>query len=160
MLKLSGEIDDETEITAVIKAFEKLHPKNQDAFLALSDFASHGYTSVSSWLPLSEKHKKVVAIWGSNNWNEMVFEIGCRINHACAPNLETSWNVRLGQQIWTAMRDIRKGEELTGTYLYDIESHDTEYRRSELKKHWGFECECDACENGKDVLEGMIVEKY
>lgn len=156
LLKLEDEIDDETEIALVIKAFEKLNARDQSAYLNLSAFASEVYQSQSVWKTLSDEHRKVIAVWGANNWNDMVFEVGCRINHACAPNLETSWNERSGKQVWVAMRDIEGGEELTGTYVYDIVSHGTSYRREELKRHWGFECGCEACDGNLDVLEGKI----
>ncbi|KAE9966288.1 hypothetical protein EG328_009024 [Venturia inaequalis] len=159
LLKLDDEIDDDAEIALVTKAFRKLSARNQEAYLSLSGFASDIYQSQSAWRTMSDEHKKVIAVWGSNNWNDMVFKMGCRINHACAPNLETSWNERSGKQVWVAMRDIEEGEELTGTYVYDIERHGTAYRRDELKRYWGFECSCEACEGNQDVLEGKIEKR-
>lgn len=159
LLKLDDEIDDDTEIALVIEAFEKLNPRDRETYLKLSAFASEIYTSQPVWRTLSDKHKKVMAIWGANNWNDMVFEVGCRINHACAPSLETSWNERSGKQVWFAMRDIEAGEELTGTYVYDIVSHGATYRKKELKRYWGFKCECEACEGDLDVLEGKIEKR-
>ncbi|QDS77097.1 hypothetical protein FKW77_000597 [Venturia effusa] len=120
ILKLSVELDDETEIEEVVKAFQHLTVRNQEAFLSLSKFASDVYQSQPIWGSLSDEHKQVIAAWGANNWNDMVFETGCRINHACVPNLATSWNERSGKQEWVARRDIEVGEELTGTYIYDI----------------------------------------
>jgi hypothetical protein len=108
---------------------------------------------------LSEKERKVIAIWGSNNWNDMIFAIGCRINHACIPNLQTAWNERTGKQTWTTLREVGRGEEFTGTYIYDIVSHGTGYRREELNRYWGFDCKCEACEGGLDVIEGRIEGK-
>lgn len=159
LLKLDDEVDDETEIALVLKAFERLNARDKEAYLNLSSFASEIYKSQSVWETVSDERRKVIAVWGANNWNDMVFEVGCRINHACAPNLETSWNERSGKQVWVAMRDIEVGEELTGTYVYDIVSHGTTYRREELKKYWGFECGCEACEGNLDVLEGKIERK-
>lgn len=140
----------------MIKAFERLSPRDQKVYLNLSAFASEIYISQPAWKTLSDRHKKVVAIWGANNWNDMIFEVGCRINHACAPNLETSWNERSGRQVWIAMKDIEEGDELTGTYVYDIVSHGTAYRKDELKRYWGFECECEACKGNLEVLEGRV----
>ncbi|TLD29834.1 hypothetical protein E2P81_ATG06128 [Venturia nashicola] len=159
LLKLYDELDDENEIALVIKEFQKLSPRCKEAYLNLSAFASETYTSQPTWKTLSDELKRVIAVWGANNWNDMVFETGCRINHACAPNLETSWNERTGKQVWVAMRDIEVGEELAGTYIYDIVSHGTAYRKKELKRYWGFECECEACEGDLDVLEGKIERK-
>jgi SET domain-containing protein len=53
---------------------------------------------------------------GSVSWNTARF-----INHSCDPNCETL-NDR--GKIWiTAIRDIRKGEELSYDYCYDLEDY-------------------------------------
>lgn len=159
LLKLANEVDDETEPTQVIEAFQKLTTPNQEAYLQLYGFAAEIYQTHPEWKALSCKGREVVAIWGANNWNDMVFQIGCRINHACIPNLETSWNERTQRQMWTTLREIEAGEELTGTYIYDIEIHSTSYRREELSKYWGFLCTCTACEADQNVIEGKVEQR-
>jgi SET domain-containing protein len=54
---------------------------------------------------------------GSVTWNPARF-----LNHSCEPNAEAEI---IGDQIWIkALRDIRKGEEITYNYSYDFEDHE------------------------------------
>jgi len=54
---------------------------------------------------------------GNFSWNPARL-----INHSCNPNCETEM---IGQHIWfIALRDIKKGEEITCNYGYDLENYE------------------------------------
>jgi SET domain-containing protein len=62
------------------------------------------------------------------------------INHSCDPNCETF--IERGH-IWIdAMRDIRKGEELTYDYMYDT---DRSYTDDDLFRYYGCACGSKKC---------------
>lgn len=73
---------------------------------------------------------------GSVPWNTAKY-----INHSCSPNAEAENED--GKRIWiTALRDIKKGEEVTYNYGYSIDNY---------KEH---PCKC-----GSENCVGYIVEK-
>jgi len=53
---------------------------------------------------------------GKVAWNPARF-----INHSCAPNCEAEWDER--RIFINALRDIKRGEELTFNYNYDLEDY-------------------------------------
>jgi hypothetical protein len=73
-----------------------------------------------------------------------VYATLCRINHSCNPSAYHSWNANLGMQTVHAIRDIRKGEEITITYgVGDILTRAE--RREYLRQGYAFECACELC---------------
>lgn len=68
-------------------------------------------------------------------------------NHSCAPNVNKRREAR--QWIFSAARDIGRGEEICITYLSGEERKQSrEVRRKTLKRNWGFECACERCKVG------------
>ena len=62
-------------------------------------------------------------------------------NHACNGNAMRSF---IGDMmVMRATRDIKKGEEILMPYR--LPSVDHEVTQAELKKIWGFECDCSLC---------------
>ena len=63
-----------------------------------------------------------------------------------------------------AISDIKKGEEITISYLdgYDFYMRNRRIRQSILFQNWFFVCSCDVCENeddnNNDVLQELIKE--
>ena len=54
-----------------------------------------------------------------------------------------------------AIRDIRKGEEVTANYkIWDSLFDDTATRQKELYEGWNFLCECHLCSSG------IKIDKY
>ncbi|OCL06764.1 SET domain-containing protein [Glonium stellatum] len=76
-----------------------------------------------------------------------VFYEAARFNHSCNASAFFSWNARIGRETIHATRDIKAGEEIT--LCYCDPHHDVALRRWELK-HYGFECDCPACEDLDD----------
>ena len=105
-----------------------------------------------------ENLKTVSGVFRSNSYQEGLFEIRCRINHACIPNTKT-WSIPDYNQLFgktlisehpnecitIAQEDIKAGEELTTSYLYVGAGKSVQARREELREKYRFECNCNAC---------------
>ncbi|KAJ4352511.1 uncharacterized protein N0V89_007860 [Didymosphaeria variabile] len=72
-----------------------------------------------------------------------VFLHACRINHACDNNATNFWNENINQLTIHAIRDIRKGEEITISYLSSLRNRQA--RQEELLKNFKFTCSCRLC---------------
>lgn len=66
-----------------------------------------------------------------------------RINHACNPNTQNSWNERISRETIHAVRDIKKGEEITISYIGHYAPYDE--RQLILKTKFNFNCACEQC---------------
>jgi hypothetical protein len=71
-----------------------------------------------------------------------LFPKASRINHACLPNCQHTWNDNIGEETIHAVRRISMGEEITISYS-DIGPFES--RRRSLKKSFGFDCTCELC---------------
>lgn len=65
-----------------------------------------------------------------------------RINHACLPNCQHTWNASIGKETIHAVNDIAKDEEITISYT---ESGPCKDRLKQLQLSFGFECTCNLC---------------
>ncbi|KAF2438447.1 SET domain-containing protein [Karstenula rhodostoma CBS 690.94] len=72
-----------------------------------------------------------------------IFLHACRINHACDSNAVNYWNENLDQLTIHAIRDIRKGEEITISYLAALRNRQA--RQKDLLHNFGFTCACQLC---------------
>jgi len=71
-----------------------------------------------------------------------LFPEASRINHACVPNCQHTWNDNIGEETIHAVRHISKGEEITISYA---DTGTFESRRRHLKKSFAFDCTCELC---------------
>jgi hypothetical protein len=71
-----------------------------------------------------------------------LFPEASRINHACVPNCQHTWNDNIGEETIHAVRRISKGEEITISYA---DTGTFESRRRHLKKSFAFNCTCELC---------------
>ncbi|KAF2746377.1 SET domain-containing protein, partial [Sporormia fimetaria CBS 119925] len=148
--------------------FSKLSPEQQALYFTLhsahnqdpSKYPKHIHPSVdeSERCRIEEQRKarmakeaSVVSIFQTNcmqmEGGAAVFPYCARFNHSCNANATFSWNPAIWKQTVHAMRDIEEGEEITISYC-DI-TLDRASRRWELM-HYGFECECPACDDDED----------
>ncbi|KAL1597895.1 hypothetical protein SLS60_008383 [Paraconiothyrium brasiliense] len=72
-----------------------------------------------------------------------VFLHACRINHACDSNATNFWNENINQLTIHAIRDIRRGEEITISYLSSLRNRRA--RQDELRQNFKFTCSCRLC---------------
>ena len=150
------------------EAFAKLSPEDKKHYFELH--SAHGQ-STSNWpqsihpnVSLSEqvrieeqhdartaKEASLISIFQTNcmemGQGAAVFYEAARFNHSCNANAFFSWNARINRETIHATTDIKVGEEIT--LCYCDPHHDTALRRWELK-HYGFECDCPACEDSSD----------
>ncbi|KAJ4364781.1 hypothetical protein N0V85_009283 [Neurospora sp. IMI 360204] len=124
----------EKYITQKLKGLDK---DQQRAFLSLHN--CHG-TKFSPFLAISKTNMLGL---GSPPVGGGLFIEASRINHACNPNTQNSWNERISRETIHAVRDIKKGEEITISYIGHFESYDE--RQSILKNKFNFDCACDLC---------------
>lgn len=78
---------------------------------------------------------------GDTTNNNCIYDKACRINHACVPNCSRAFNSEHSISI-RAMRDIKRGEEITINYgVYGTYS----FRATNIAEKWKFTCTCNAC---------------
>ena len=78
-----------------------------------------------------------------------------RVNHSCCPN---SVDCRGSVKELRAMKHIRKGEEITMSYI--VNNWDTQMSRRRELRYWQFVCECDACSlSGGDLKTNENIRK-
>ncbi len=65
-----------------------------------------------------------------------------RINHACLPNCQHTWNASISEETIHTVRQIAQGEEITISYSHTGPSKS---RREHLQKSFGFDCTCSLC---------------
>ena len=79
--------------------------------------------------------------------------VGNCMNHSCDPNVISSSSHNDHRVTFTAVKEIRAGDQLTISY---IDEHlPLEKRQELLRKFYGFNCRCDFCiaqQKGKRVL--------
>lgn len=78
-----------------------------------------------------------------------------RINHGCVPNTSYYWNAKLGKRIVFANRGIRKGEEISDSYISLLVGREERWRSLES---YGFRCRCAACEGSGEGSDERRVE--
>ena len=76
-----------------------------------------------------------------------IFETLCRANHACDANATKAMRDKGRTKVVdvTTTRDVRRGDELTVSYV-GAGAGDTADRRAYLAAKYNFHCECAACE--------------
>lgn len=150
---------DEQDISDVTKAIENLPPDKKSFYMSLHPYISptakpiFGEILGKRWSEISTQHQKIIAIWSANNYGN-VYELGSFFNHSCVPNICYSFNSRIDKMTFHAIRDINAGEELKS--MYNLGTFRTRAQRRAELKHWGFVCQCEACQ---DTPEGEAREK-
>lgn len=80
---------------------------------------------------------------------EAMFDLVCRFNHNCSPNLKfnVAWSEEFGAVLnrVTALTTICQGDDLCISYLPERLNLLVSERRSALRNHWGFDCDCAKC---------------
>ncbi|KAK4205086.1 hypothetical protein QBC40DRAFT_344953 [Triangularia verruculosa] len=72
------------------------------------------------------------------NWPEV-----SRFNHDCRPNVAFHIEPKTLQHVTTVVRPVAAGEELTISYLDQLDA--TENRKLRALHAWGFDCSCAVC---------------
>lgn len=121
---------------AIVSKLDLLSQDDRRTFLSL-----HNNTPDASY-PLASIVKTNALPLGTDALEGGLFPEASRINHACVPNCQHTWNDNLGEETIHAVRRISKGEEITISYA---DTGTFESRRRHLKKAFGFDCTCELC---------------
>lgn len=73
-----------------------------------------------------------------------IFNVLCRINHSCNPNLDHYIDDD-DVTYCVANRPIKTGEQLFINYFGDLKFESTEERKKHIRENWHFECKCQLC---------------
>ena len=131
------------------KIFE-FHRGNEDTIAMARKLLSQQSQALSGALP----HEEILDAVATFTVNSVsmgpfrherlgIFENYNRINHACNPNVQNTYNKLLEKMTIHASRQINKGEEILTSYI-DGACLTREERQKSLG-HWGFECGCEIC---------------
>lgn len=75
-------------------------------------------------------------------------------NHSCDPNVvRHSYGDKC---VVRAIHKIKKGEEIVDSYSIIYPTMDKEKRKSELRRQYYFQCECEACEKDWPMYEELM----
>lgn len=99
-------------------------------------------TEVSTSHGLARLCMKVRSWWSKKN--AAVLLGLSRFNHSCLPNTESDVNQENGKLEVYSTRSIRIGQEVTISYIGDVD-HFTVAERKDALRNWNFECKCAAC---------------
>ncbi|KAF7948044.1 hypothetical protein EAE96_009112 [Botrytis aclada] len=86
-----------------------------------------------------------------------IYHFASRIKHDCLPNMARG-NTKNGELVFSAVRDIKRGEELTTFYKMPFGT--TLARRKFLLHKYGFACMCKACISNKVLNTHGETKKY
>jgi len=138
MLSLSGMDDDVRRLLAVLNEQEK---KRLFQFPNLRGAVKtdERQTRLEAYLLRS-----LLTIFMKYKWGKELYGDISRFNHECEPNAEYFRHGEFG--LVQVNRDIKSGEEITLSYIGEVDGFDRVQRRKELKK-WGFTCGCYLCNN-------------
>lgn len=123
--------------SVIAKRLKSLDKDQQRAFLSLHNAHEGKYSAFlgivkTNMLPL-----------GADSPTGGIFLKASRINHACNPNAQNTWNENLNKITIHSIKDIEEGEEITISYL--AESTNYQNRQKKLKDSFSFDCTCNTC---------------
>ncbi|KAF2137363.1 uncharacterized protein K452DRAFT_110241 [Aplosporella prunicola CBS 121167] len=123
--------------TSIAQSLRRLTKDEQRAFFALHN----AYTRA---------HKPIIGITktnalplGPNAQESGLFLTAARLNHACAPNAQNTWNATLDKLTVHVVKDVAEGDEITISYLDGAGPRSA--RQQKLHEAFGFACACATC---------------
>ena len=124
------------------------------------------------FIPKKEEEEKIFKIFNiyvSNSFGRGLRIETSRFNHSCQPNANPCHvydQDQINHEQIRAISDIKKGEEITISYLkeYDFLLRNRQFRQDHLHMGWFFICSCDLCKNEvedkDDMFQELIQEAY
>lgn len=120
----------------IANELKRVSKHNQRAFLS---FHNNFQGSLGPFLGIAKTN---VLPLGPGATESGLFLEASRINHACLPNCQHTWNASIGEETIHAVREIAQDEEITISYSLTGPSN---FRRRHLQKNFGFDCTCSLC---------------
>jgi hypothetical protein len=155
----------------VFEAFDELSGKEKETYMALSAAdiqTKHALACMDDDLDQGTRDyvAKISSIFESNSFNigeededgvvmSAIFPLASRFNHECKPNVAQTWNENIKSLTIHAVRAVKEGEELCGSYVPLCRP--SAARREELRAY-GFECKCRVCcmADGTDIFQNTL----
>ena len=79
-----------------------------------------------------------------------VYRVHSVTNHSCDPNAEVAYTESMDEGIYMlAKRPIKAGDEVTISYVDEVENEPREKRQAYLLRNYRFSCTCSRCESEK-----------
>jgi hypothetical protein len=133
-----------------IADMEQLQVRIYHQVSSLSEDQQREFLSMGNVYPYTNSSERWLGIFRTNALpmgpdldTGGIFFNTCRINHACDNNAQNFWNENLNQLTIHAIRDIRKGEEITIYYLHSRRNRRA--RQEDLWENFKFRCSCRLC---------------
>ncbi|KAH8687558.1 hypothetical protein BGZ60DRAFT_393911 [Tricladium varicosporioides] len=129
-------------VSSLQSSYNLLSPSQQEDYLSLHEFR----------FPSETDQDKLLTIFRSNAYNTGSNNVGlfpkiARINHDCTPNCGNYWSEKTGRRIIYTNREVKKGEEITVSYIPLLLKAG---KRRERLGQYGFVCGCEACRKGEE----------
>ncbi|TGO56165.1 hypothetical protein BCON_0081g00080 [Botryotinia convoluta] len=127
-------------------------------FMSLNEEKKNVFRSLHSHCSCNEnpcRETTLMKIYDTNSFDifddkpertNYIYHFASRINHECLPNMARG-NTKNGDLVFSAVRNIKRGEELTTFYQAPLGT--ILARRKILLSKYGFTCMCKACINNK-----------
>ncbi|KAJ8522243.1 hypothetical protein ONZ45_g1171 [Pleurotus djamor] len=145
----------DTEEEVLQQAFERMDEKTRRRYMALHDCHAHEGTSGPLFGRMRTNGFQITFANGAPENGAVyssVFDNLSRLNHSCSPNAAMSWSPQTFSRQCYALRTIKKGEEITTTYM-DISLSYADRKRTLLT--YGINCTCKACSSPNSFLTRM-----
>ncbi|KAJ7886625.1 hypothetical protein B0H14DRAFT_2498516 [Mycena olivaceomarginata] len=133
--------------------FERMHPDNQSAFMALANSHKQDGTGPIGGIIRTNalgidcfQTERTRKYGGEHAAKRSAYGAVCkeisRVNHSCIPNTTAHFDITSFSFQLFAVRDIEADEELTISY---VATTDTTKERQTNLESYGFQCSCAAC---------------
>jgi len=126
------------------KIYIKKVSKNQRGVFAKKKIKKGEIIEICPVIPVPKKQEKYLDKtfllnyyfeWGPRNQPGIVLGYGSLYNHSYTPNAEHDERVKKREMVFTALRDIKKGEEITHNYNGEEDNKDPVWFKVKMKKN-------------------------
>jgi len=121
----------------------------------VAEIAGRALQTMPGIWPVEELEQGLLVLAGYATQGELVYELACRANHACAPNAH--WHITDGKLAVLAARPIAAGAEVTVSYATGLALLHWQARHRFLWDTRGFICGCGACAVERSAEEAACV---
>lgn len=113
----------------------------------------------SSTIELNVFSETVKVGVGGSMQTYWMYDVLCRFNHACVPNVEHTINDTNITNCIT-LRPIKKGEQLFINYLIGQKFDNADDRRDYIRQQWNFVCKCEMCRSDEQISRAKSSPLY
>jgi len=155
LISISGPYLDITEASLEAKV-ENLATHEKEMLRDLRDAEGMPFTDLRDLFELNCHLYKISNATGYTRMNSLL-PLLSRFNHSCLPNGKVESIVTAsdpeGTHVFTAVKEITQGQEITFCYDPLYKFMPSSYRRELMRRFPDFECQCMACQPGTTFNE-------